>query len=391
MGRSPTLVVMALSLAASLVLASLQAVGLDGGWRAAELAWLRQLDFSSLMMQGLLPLLLFAGALQVDVESLRRQAGLVALLAFAGTALSTVLIGVSSFALLHWIGLPLPWLYALLFGALISPTDPVAVLGMLRSATAPRDLQALIAGESLFNDGVGVVIFVLLLGMLGDGGVPTAATATLLLVREAGGGLLLGVVAGALASCTLRHCRQAGLQVLATLAIVMGSYALADRAGMSGPLAVVVIGLVVAARPRDGGAARVRHERFWTLVDEALNAVLFCLVGLQVGAIHFDVAPGRALLAGAAAIVLTLAARWLSAGWPVMLWPRNGALTRGCAGIVTWGGLRGGISLALALALPSGPERDIVVALTGCVVGFALLVQGSTFARFVRASLPGTE
>ena len=385
-----TIGVMATSLALSLALVALDAVGLSGGLHAREQGLIRSIDFSQLLMQGMLSLLLFAGALHVDVRSLRDYRWQVALLAFLGTAASTVVVGVALWFAIGAIGLPVPLLECLLFGALISPTDPIAVIGMLKSGGAPRNLEVVIAGESLFNDGVGVVIFTLLLGMALDGGTPTLGHASALLLREAGGGLLFGWALGAVTVRLLRSIDHYQVEVLLTLAAVVGGYALANRLHVSGPLAMVVAGLIVGGKRHAHGAsgAASRHvDLFWELLDDILNAVLFVLVGMEVITIHFPLAPAPALLAGLAAIAITLAARWLTVGLPVALARRAFRLPAGAAGVLTWGGLRGGISIALALAIPPGPWRETLIALTYCVVAFSILVQGLTFGRLVRATV----
>jgi len=390
LGLPTTIGVMATSLALSLALVGLDAVGLAGGLHAREQALIRSVDFSELLMQGMLSLLLFAGALHVDVQSLRAYRWQVGVLAFVGTTVSTAVVGVALWWTIGLIGLPVPLLECLLFGALISPTDPIAVIGILKSAGAPRNLEVVIAGESLFNDGVGVVIFSLLLGMAVDGGTPGAGHAAMLLLQEAGGGLLYGWVLGYSTHWLLRSIDHYQAEVLLTLAAVVGGYALANHLHVSGPLAMVVAGLVVGSNGRVeavSDATRRHVDLFWELLDGILNAVLFVLVGMEAIVIHVPLRPVPALAAGAAAIAITLAARWLTVGLPVALAPRAFRLPAGAAAVLTWGGLRGGISIALALSIPPGPWRETVIGLTYCVVAFAILVQGLTFARLVRATL----
>jgi monovalent cation:H+ antiporter, CPA1 family len=385
-----TIGVMATSLVLSLALVALDAVGLAGGLHALEQGLIRSIDFSELLMQGMLSLLLFAGALHVDANALRDYRWQVGVLAFAGTAVSTAVVGVALWAAIGAIGLPVPLLDCLLFGALISPTDPISVIGMLKSGGAPRNLEVVIAGESLFNDGVGVVLFTLLLGIALDGSMPTPGRAGLLLLQEAGGGLLYGWVLGHATFRLLRSIDHYQVEVLLTLAAVVGGYALANHLHVSGPLAMVVAGLIVGSKGRAEPAADPTRDHvglFWELLDDVLNAVLFVLVGMEVITIHFPLRPGPALLAGAAAIAITLVARWLTVGLPVALARRAFRLPAGAAGVLTWGGLRGGISIALALSIPPGPWRETLIALTYCVVAFSILVQGLTFGRLVRATL----
>ena len=385
-----TIGVMATSLVLSLSLVALDAVGIATGLHAREQGLIRSIDFSELLMQGMLSLLLFAGALHVDVNALRQYRWQVALLAFAGTAVSTAVVGVALWFVIGLVGLPVPLLECLLFGALISPTDPIAVIGILKSGGAPRNLEVVIAGESLFNDGVGVVIFTLLLGMVLDGGTPTLSHAGALLLREAGGGLLFGAVLGVGVHRLLRGIDHYQVEVLLTLAAVVGGYALANHLHVSGPLAMVVTGLVVGSKSHDAASPDGAHHQvglFWELLDDILNAVLFVLVGMEVITIRFPLAAGGALVAGAAAVAITLASRWLTVGLPVALARRAFRLPAGAAGVLTWGGLRGGISIALALSIPAGPWRETLVALTYAVVAFAILVQGLTFGRLVRATV----
>lgn len=381
-----TIGVMASSLGVSLLLIGLDKLGLAGAMRLREQELLASIDFSAVLMQGMLSLLLFAGALHVDLAELRNYRWQVGLLAFIGTALSTLVVGVAMWWLLPLLGLPVPLLDCLLFGALISPTDPIAVIGMLKSAHAPANLEVVIAGESLFNDGVGVVIFSLLLGMAMQGGNPTVGQASMLLLREAGGGLAFGAVLGFGLYYLLRTVDHYQVETLLTLAAVLGGYTLTNDLHVSGPLAMVVTGLIIGNNGRAeamSDATRHHVDLFWELLDEILNAVLFVLVGLQVITIHFPIGGIYALAAGAAAIVVTLLARWLTVGLPFLVFGRAMRLPDGSAGILTWGGLRGGISIALALAIPPGHQPQTLLALTYCVVAFSILVQGLTFGKVV--------
>jgi CPA1 family monovalent cation:H+ antiporter len=327
----------------------------------------------------------------VDLSALRKYRYTVAGLALLGTTLSTLVIGLGMWWALPWLGLPLPLLYCLLFGALISPTDPIAVMGILKSAGAPKSLELVISGESLFNDGVGVVIFSLLLGVLASGGLPTVAQGASLLAQEAGGGVVLGLVLGWVTVWLLKTIDHYQIEVMITLAAVVGGYALASHLHVSGPLAMVVVGLMVG----NGGRARAMSDTtrryvdmFWELIDEILNAVLFVLIGMEVLLISFSMS---LLLAGAVAVVVALAARWVTVGLPVRAGARWLDLPAGAERVLVWGGLRGGISVALALSLPSGPVRDTVLTLTYCVVVFSILAQGLSIGRVVRSSVrPGS-
>jgi CPA1 family monovalent cation:H+ antiporter len=386
--RLPTTIgVMVIALFLSLVIVALDAIGVSHALLIYEESLLRSIDFSDVLMQGMLSLLLFAGALHVDLSELKALRWPVASLALVGTMVSTLIVGYGIWVALPWVGLELPLMYCLLFGALISPTDPIAVMGILKSANAPKNLEHVIAGESLFNDGVGVVIFALLLGMLVSGDTPTTGSALALLAREAGGGIAFGLVLGYTTYRMLKSVDDYQVEVLLTLAAVTGGYALASRMHISGPLAMVVTGLIIGNQGRAlamSDTTRRYLDMFWELLDEILNAVLFVLIGMEVLLIDFS---GPVLVAGALAIVVTLLSRSLSVGLPVAALGGRFGLPIGSWRVLTWGGLRGGISVALALSLPLGPHRDTVLALTYCVVVFSILVQGLTIGRVVRVSV----
>jgi CPA1 family monovalent cation:H+ antiporter len=386
-GLPTSIGVMVSALGLSLLLVGLDAFEIVHGLRAYEESLLRSIDFSSVLMQGMLSLLLFAGALHVDLSELRAYRWQIGALAVFGTLLSTLVVGAVMWWTLPLVGLQIPLLHCLLFGALISPTDPIAVMGILKSVGAPKNLELVIAGESLFNDGIGVVIFTLLLGMLASGDVPSLSHAGELLLHEVGGGLMFGLALGYLTFRLLRSIDQYQLEVLITLAAVMGGYALANRLHVSGPLAMVVAGLMIGNHGRAlamSDTTRHHVDLFWELLDEILNAVLFVLIGLEVIVIRF---PDGIAVAAVAAVLVTLCARWLTVGLPVGLWHDRWRLPPGAGRVLTWGGLRGGISVALALSLPAGPERETLLALTYCVVVFSILAQGLTIGRVVRRAV----
>jgi len=389
--RLPTTIgVMVIALAISLVIVALDAAGWAHALRRYEESLLRSIDFSDVLMQGMLSLLLFAGALHVDLSELKAQRWPVLGLALVGTIVSTLLVGFGLWLALGWVGLPLDLMYCLVFGALISPTDPIAVMGILKSAGAPKNLELVIAGESLFNDGVGVVIFALLAGMIASGGTPSAGAALALLAQEAGGGLVYGLALGLVTFFLLKSIDDYQVEVLVTLAAVTGGYALATHLHVSGPLAMVVTGLVIGNHGRElamSDTTRQHLDVFWDLVDSILNAVLFVLIGMEVLLVDLS-AP--LLAAGAVAIVVTLAARLVSVGAPVSVLGARFGLPAGSWRVLTWGGLRGGISVALALSLPAGPARDTVLALTYCVVVFSILIQGLTIGQVVRGTVRGS-
>jgi monovalent cation:H+ antiporter, CPA1 family len=383
-GLPTTIGVMAISLVLSLVLVALHGFGFDQGLLHVEAAFVQSIDFSRVLMQGMLSLLLFAGALHIDLKQLKVYRWPVGALALFGTSISTLVVGWGLWLVLPWLGLPLPLIHCLLFGALISPTDPIAVMGILKSAGAPRNLESVIAGESLFNDGVGVVIFALLLDMLASGVAPTPRIALELLAREGGGGIAYGLVLGYLTYRLLKSVDNYQVEVLLTLAAVMGGSSLAAHLHVSGPLAMVVAGLLIGNLGRAlamSETTRRYMDMFWELLDGILNAVLFVLIGLEAVVIAFS---WGTLVAGAAAIAVTLFARWFTVGVPVHALGRFFDLPEGSSRVLTWGGLRGGISVALALSLPPGPARDTVLKLTYCVVVFSILGQGLTIGRLVR-------
>ena len=385
-GLPTTIGVMATSLVFSLTLVGLDAMGVAHGLREYEESLLRSIDFSEVLMQGMLSLLLFAGALHVDISELKAYRWQVGGLAILGTLASTLVVGFGMWLALPLIGQSLPLHYCLLFGALISPTDPIAVMGILKSAGAPKNLELVIAGESLFNDGVGVVVFSLLLGALASGSTPTPGQGLELLLHEAGGGLVFGLVLGYITFRLLKSMDNYQVEVLLTLAAVTGGYALATHLHVSGPLAMVVAGLMIGNHGRAlamSDTTRRYLDMFWELLDEILNAVLFVLIGMEVLLVAFS---ASLLVAALVAVAVTLLARALTVGLPVGLLRGVFNLPRGASKLLTWGGLRGGISVALALSLPAGPERDMVLGLTYCVVVFSILGQGLTIGRVVRAA-----
>ncbi len=379
----PTIGVMAIALIISLVIVGLDRMGITEPF-SQERALVASIDFADVLMEGMLSVLLFAGALHVDLGQLAKLARPIGVLALFGTALSALLIGVGCHWMLGLVGQDLPLVYCFLFGALISPTDPVAVLGILESAHVPRDIESTIAGESLINDGVGVVLFALLLDMLHSGTPPTLHEGIALFCREGVGGVLLGLVIGWCVNAVLASIDDYRVEVLITLATVIGGYALANKLHTSGPLAMVVVGLLVGSQGRRWSMSAVTRERldlFWHLLDEILNSVLFVLIGLEFAVIRYTPGTIRSALF---AVALSLLARFLVVGLPTLTWPAWFQLPPGAGWLLTWSGVRGGISVALALSLPPGPERDTVLTLTYSVVVFTILVQGLTIGSLAR-------
>jgi CPA1 family monovalent cation:H+ antiporter len=385
-----TIGVMTIALGVSLSVVVLEQLGISKPL-TEEHRLLESIDFTEVLMQGMLSFLLFAGALHVELNQLRRVAWQVGALAVVGTALSTLIIGYGSWYLLSTLGIELPLGYCLLFGALISPTDPIAVLSVLKSARVPATVEATIAGESLVNDGVGVVLFALLLEMMHTGVTPSFGEAAALFAREALGGAAFGIVVGYVVYRVLRTIDDPQVEVLITIATVVGSYALARTLHVSGPLAMVAIGLLIGNIGRAlAMSENTRHhlDLFWQMLDEILNGVLFVLIGLEFAFIAF---PHGSLAAAILAVALCLAARHLVVGWPAMAWPRWFGLPARSGLLLTWSGVRGGISVALALSLPAGGERDVVLTLTYSVVVFSILVQGLTVGRLARRLGLGSE
>ena len=380
-GLPITIGVMATALVLSLSLVGLHWVGVDFGLHTQLETMLKAIDFSNVLMQGMLSLLLFAGALHINLSELSAYRWQILVLAFFSTLFSTIIIGMAAWYILPIIGIELPLLYCLLFGALISPTDPIAVMGILKSAGIPKNLGLVISGESLFNDGIGVVIFSILMGILLVGKVPSFDEGLGLLMREAGGGLLYGLLLGYITFKLLASIDNYQVEVMLTLAAVMGGYVLASKLHVSGPLAMVVAGLVVGNHGREFAMSETTREyvdMFWEMIDDILNAVLFVLIGMEILLIAFSI---NMIVAVMAMVVLTLIARFLTVWVPVQVFSGYFKLPRGSGVVLTWGGLRGGISVALALSLPTGPEREIVLALTYGIVVSSILIQGLTIGK----------
>jgi CPA1 family monovalent cation:H+ antiporter len=374
-----TIGVMLIALVFSLLLISLSYLGVDAHGYASRL--LAGIDFNLTLMHGMLSFLLFAGALHVNLNDLRQQAWIILVLATAGMIMSTFIVGVASWLLLGAIGLSIPFLYCLLFGALISPTDPIAVLAMLKSTGVPKSLETKIAGESLFNDGVAVVVFIIILRLVTGGESVSPASVIGLFFIEALGGALLGFVVGYGVYQMLKSINNYQVEVLLTLGLVMGTYSFAHIIHVSGPIAIVIAGLLIGNHGRKlamSEKTRDHLDTFWELMDEILNAVLFVLIGLEILVLTFS---GQYWLAGAMTVPVVLFARFVSVAIPVTLMKLRRRFTPGVIKILTWAGLRGGISVALALSLPAGSERTIILALTYTVVLFSILVQGLTIGR----------
>lgn len=377
-----TIGVMLIGLIMSLGLLALKPLGLDLTSQANTI--LGEIDFNQTLMHGMLSYLLFAGALHVNLADLAEQKWLIATLATLGVLASTTIIGVLLWLLLDLIDIDLPFLYCLVFGALISPTDPIAVLAILRTVHAPKSLETKITGESLFNDGIGVVVFILISGFaFGETDITPGAVIAFFL-KEALGGVIFGFVIGGITYAMLKRVDNYQVEILLTLALVTGGYAMAEVLHVSAPIAIVVAGLLIGNHGRLLAMSEITVERldtFWELIDEILNAVLFVLIGLEILVITFG---AHLLIAGVLSIFIVLIARFISVGVPIFFIRKFRELTPGVIKILTWGGLRGGISVALALSLPASAERETILAITYCVVVFSILVQGLTIGRLIK-------
>ena len=384
-----TIALMLMSLAVSIALIVLRTVHVPFEAWAERLV--RGIPFDRILLDGLLGLLLFAGALHVDLGDLLANKWSIATFATVGVVASTFVVGGFLWALSGVMGLGLGWIHCLLFGALISPTDPISVLAILRRVGAPKSLRARMAGESLFNDGIGVVVFVTVLRIAAGAADVGPGQVTYLLAVETLGGVALGLALGYAAYRILKSVDEYHVEVLVTLALVLGGYALARAIHTSGPLAMVAAGLLIGNPGRRlAMSARTREhlDLFWELIDEILNAVLFVLIGLEVLVLTLS---ANYLLAGLIAIPLVLLARLVTVGVPVAILHRTRPFSRHAVRILTWGGLRGGISVALALSLPralgGGHVREPILTITYVVVAFSIVVQGLTIKKLVRASL----
>jgi monovalent cation:H+ antiporter, CPA1 family len=378
-----TIGLMVLALAFSLAVVGLAAIFPAVGHEARTIV--HQFDFGESLLHGMLGFLLFAGALHVDIGDLAYYKGPIALQATLGVLISVLVVAALAWTLLGFCGVPARLIDCLLFGALISPTDPISVLALLKKMGAPKPLEIQIAGESLFNDGVGVVIFAALLEVAAGGQELDAGRIILLFTREALGGVIFGLAIGLVVYRLLKTVDDYEVEILLSLALVAGGYALAHALHLSGPIAMVVAGLLIGNHGRSFAMSPTTTEHldmFWSLVDEILNAVLFVLIGLEVLVLTFSTAY---LAAGLLAVIIVLAARWVSVGLPVWILRRWELFEPSMVPILTWGGLRGGISVALALSIPETmPERNAILTITYVVVVFSILVQGLSVGLFTR-------
>jgi len=345
---------------------------------------LDQLNFTDTLLQGMLSFLLFAGALHVKLDRLKADWLPVLLLSTVGVVISTALVGCGMLGVGLLLSLPIAPIWYFVFGALISPTDPVSVLGVLKEEKVDEGLQASVAGESLFNDGVGIVVFTILLGVALTGEEFSISHGVRMFVVEAGGGVLVGLVCGYLGFRAMRSMDEYALEVTISLAVVMGGYALCSYLYLSGPLAMAMAGLLIGNYGVTYAMSDITRDyviKFWELIDELLNSILFLLIGLEMVAL----VPGAGhVLMGLAAIPITLAARAASVWIATRMVPAARPKAEGAGRVLWWGGLRGGISIALALSLPAGGTKNVLVAATFGAVLFSVLVQRSTLSHFIK-------
>ena len=383
-----TIGVMVISIALSLMLLLLGSMGFPLLLQQ-EKSLLEGIDFSTTLLHGMLSFLLFAGALHVDLNRLSEMKWVVASLATIGVLLSTALVALMLWSVSLLLNLPLTFIHCLLFGALISPTDPVAVMSTLKTLGVSASLETKITGESLFNDGVGVVLFLVIFNIAYSSEPMQALEVAELFITETLGGALFGFLIGYIAYRMLRRVDNYQVEIIISLALVMGGYAFAEAWHLSAPIAIVVAGLLIGNHGRQFAMSEQTREHldtFWELVDEILNAVLFVLLGLEILMI-IPVSTNTFLLS-LLAIPIVLLARFISVSIPVSILKVRFQFSPGVIKILTWGGLRGGISVALVLSLPADEVRQYLLPMTYSVVVFAMLVQALTLGHVVKKQIP---
>lgn len=395
LGLQQTIGLMLLALLGTLVLALLNRTGV-AHYFLQEQMFVEGLALNDTLLNGVLCFMLFAGSINVKSATLGEEKWVIITLAIGATLIAATLIGVSIWGVLGLLGVSVGFIYAFIFGALISPTDPIAALAILGKVGLPPRLEAIINGESLFNDGVGVVIFTIGLTIASGAQQPTAGDALAMFLREVLGGITLGLVASAVMHHLFLRTKDYSTQVLVSLSVVAMAYSMSERLEVSGPIAMVVIGLVIGnyTMPRVIKAERKQFKTFWQAVDEGLNSALFVLMGL-----HLALVPqlGSAVPMALSAVLVCLVMRWVSVYLPLTALTSFGVLKAdklGLSNLLTWGGLRGGLAIAMALSLPAGPEKDLILHMTYGVVAFSIIVQGLTIQRIFKADalkrlLPG--
>ncbi len=346
---------------------------------------IKSIDFQKALMKVMLSFLLFAGAIHIDAKKLKSERAAIITFATAGVLISTFVVGTLIYVTTQLFGLSIDYLYCLLFGSLISPTDPIAVLGILKKAKIPASLETKISGESLFNDGVGVVIFITIYE-IAQVGVENVSfwDVVLLFLQEAGGGLIFGYLLGQIGYFTLRSIDNYIVETMVTLAIVMGGYYLADKLHISGPLAMVIAGIITGNKSLESGVSDTTRDyigKFWEMTDEVMNAILFLLIGFEMVIVPFNM---TLFWLGCLAIIIVLLARFLAIYLPIIALRYKTPFENNAIPILTWGGLRGGISVALALSVPRYMYGGVFVSITYIVVLFSILVQGLTIGKFAK-------
>ena len=379
----PTIGIMVISLLSSILIAITG--NLIPGISSKVLLLVSNINFEQVLMKIMLSFLLFAGSLHIDAGKLKMEFWPVILMATVGTFISTFLVSIMSYYLFQLFDLQIPYIYCLLFGALISPTDPIAVMGILKQAGIPKTLEMKIAGESLFSDGVGVVLFLTIFEIAVNGTAKFSIGSTaFLFLKEAGGGLLFGAMLGYLAHFLIKSIDNYRVEVLITLTVVMCGYSVADHFHLSGPLAIIIAGIIMGTKGKREGMSELSRDylgKFWDLTDEIFNAILFLLIGLEMLIIKIN---PTIMIIGCIMIAVVLLARLLCVAIPVMflrIWIKfeNNAIL-----MLTWGGLRGGLSVAMALSIPEAMHRDEFVLITYIIVVFSIIVQGLTIGKLAR-------
>ncbi|NTE01419.1 sodium:proton antiporter [Agrobacterium tumefaciens] len=353
---------------------------------------LQDVDFTEVLMGAMLNFLLFAGAIHINLVDLREQRAPVIIFSTVSVVISTFAVGALVFYIAPFLGFKIPFIYSLLFGALISPTDPIAVMGVLKDANVRKSLETKVAGESLFNDGVAVVIFAVILQLAQGSDIDISATnISWLLIKEALGGFALGTILGLGASNAMRKIDDYKVSVLITLSVVMGGYLIAHSIHISGPLTMVAAGIVIGNYGKRTAMSAVTKDylnKFWELIDEILNAILFLFIGFELLIIHNIT---DYWLIGLCCIIIVLFSRFLSIYIPVVLIPFKNKFSSGTIKVLVWGGLRGGVSIALVLSMDEGPYKPLLVGITYFVVVFSIIVQGLTVGKLAKRVLSVEE
>ncbi len=378
-----TIGIMLLSLVASLIIINIGFFHPDFFKKTTHL--ISTLDFNTALMKVMLGFLLFAGAIHIDINEMKNERAAIIAFSTIGVLLSTFIVAGLFYAVTHWLGFSIGFIYCLLFGALISPTDPIAVLGILKQAKIPSTLEVKISGESLFNDGVAVVVFITIYEIItADPQNVNLLQIVWLFIKEAGGGIAFGLLLGYIGFWALRSINNYVVEVLITLAIVMGGYLFAAYLHVSGPLAMVMAGIITGNKSRAEGMSDSSEEyidKFWEMIDEIFNAILFLLIGFEMLIVPFT---WMFFWLGCITVVIVLLARLISVAIPVLFLKPIKTFERNAIPILTWGGLRGGISVALALSLPKSMFSEVFVSVTYIVVLFSIIVQGLTIGKFAK-------